>query len=220
MADADGRQQIDSAQMRTFTPTPPSKDPAIRLLDHLPSDRADDAAALYLTALGDKLAPVFGTGTRARQALAVGFHRFMCISALEQDRLAGILGIQTASAGFMAVRLAVMRQYYGVAGSLWRMALLALLHHTPSADAVHIDGVAVAPAYRRRGIGSRLIAAMENWATGQGFTSASLEVVDSNPLAQKLYQRLGFEAVREQTVWPFGTLFRCNSSTLMVKSLI
>lgn len=206
--------------MRIFRPTPPFKDPVIRLLDYLPSDRAEDAAALYLSALGDKLVPVFGTGTRARQALAVGLNRFMCISALERNRLVGILGIQTASAGFVAIRLAGMRHYYGIGGSLWRMALLALLHHTPSDDAVHIDGLAVAPAYRRRGIGSRLIAAMETWATGQGFTAASLEVVDSNPLAQKLYQRLGFETVREQTVWPFGTLFKCNSSTVMVKSLI
>ncbi len=220
MADADGRQRFDSVCMEIYTPTPPSRDPVIRLLDHLPCDRAEDAAALYLSALSDKLIPVFGTGARARQALAAGFNRAMCISALEQDRLVGILGMQIASAGFMAVRLAGMRQYYGVAGSLWRLALLALLHHTPSADAVHIDGLAVAPAYRRRGIGSRLVAAMETWAAGQGFTVVSLEVVDTNPQAQYLYQRLGFEAIREQTVWPFGTLFRCNSSTVMVKSLI
>jgi ribosomal protein S18 acetylase RimI-like enzyme len=100
------------------------------------------------------------------------------------------------------------------------MALLAFLDHAPSDDHVHIDGVAVAPAYRRRGIGSHLIAAMEKWATGRDFAAVSLEVVDANPQAQKLYHRLGFEPIRVQTVWPFGTLFGCNSSTVMMKSLI
>ena len=206
--------------MRIVTPKAPPDNLTIRLIDHLPSDLADDAAALYLTALGDKLVPVYGTGRRARQALAAGFNRAMCISALEKDRLIGVLGIQTATAGFMAVTLPLMREHYGIAGSLWRMALLVCLHHTPPVDEVHIDGVAVAPAYRRRGIGSRMIAAMENWAAVRDFAAVSLEVVDSNPQAERLYQRLGFEPTRVQTVWPFGTLFGCNSSTVMMKSLI
>ena len=56
--------------------------------------------------------------------------------------------------------------------------------------------------------------------TGQGLSIIRLEVVDANPRAEKLYRDIGFEAVREQTVWPFGTLFGFQSSTVMLKNVI
>ena len=143
----------------------------------------------------------------------------MCITALDKDRLVGILGIQTDKAEFMNVTLGGLRQFYGIPGSLWRMALLSVLHHIPLAGEAYVDGVAVAPAYRGRGVGTRLITALDAWAAGQGLSMVSLEVVDANPRAEKLYRRLGFEAVREQTVWPFSTLFGFRSSTVMIKSL-
>ena len=197
----------------------PQYDTSIRLLDHLPDDLVDDAAALYLSALADKLLPVYGAGSRARWALAFGFNRHICITAVEKDRLVGILGIQTAAAGFMDVTVNTLQPFYGTLGSLWRMALLVFLNHSPMADEAYIDGVAVSPSYRGRGIGKGLIAALELWANGHGLSIIRLEVVDANPRAEKLYRRVGFEAVREQTVWPFGTLFGFRSSTVMVKVL-
>ncbi|MDX2452766.1 GNAT family N-acetyltransferase [Desulfosarcina sp.] len=197
----------------------PQYDTSIRLLDHLPDDLVDDAAALYLSALADKLIPVYGAGPRARRALACGFNRPMCITAMEKDRLVGILGIQTAAAGFMDVTVNTLQPFYGTLGSLWRMALLVFLNHSPMADEAYIDGVVVSPSYRGRGVGSGLIAALEAWATGQGLSIVCLEVVDANPRAENLYRRIGFETVREQTVWPVGTLFGFRSSTVMVKVL-
>ncbi len=194
-------------------------DPSIRLVDHLPAGLADEAAALYHTALADKLRPLYGGGARARLALASGFNRHMCIAALDGHRLVGILGVQTAAAGFMDVNLRVLQPFYGLWDSLWRMALLAVLNHAPRTDEAHIDGVAVVPDYRGRGIGTGLIAAMETWAAGHGLVMVTLEVVDTNPRAERLYRHLGFEAVRVQTVWPFNTLFGCRSSTVMIKSL-
>lgn len=196
------------------------EDPSIRLLDHLPASLADDAAELYLSALADKLTPVYGNGWRARKALADGFNRRMCITALDRERLIGILGIQTDTAEFMNVTLGGLRQFYGTVGSLWRMALLSVLHHTPLTGEAYVDGVAVVQDYRGRGVGTRLIRALDAWATGQGLAMLSLEVVDANPRAEKLYRHLGFQAVREQTVWPFSTLLGFRSSTVMIKPLV
>lgn len=194
-------------------------DASIQLSAYLPSHQIYDAAELYHRALADKLVPVYGRGLRAQQALASGFNRHMCLTALDQGRLVGLLGMQTATAGFMRVTLKRLRPFYGIFGSLWRMLLLDVLHHTPLEGEAYIDGVVVAPGYRGRGIGSGLIAAMEAWAAGQGLWMIRLEVVDSNPRAEELYHRLGFEAVRTQTVWPFSTLFGFRSSTVMIKSL-
>lgn len=193
--------------------------PSIRLLDHLPECLADKAADLYLSALADKLAPVYGAGPRARQALANGFNRRLCITAVDDDRLVGILGIQIPSAGFMDVTLKTLQPYYGIPGSIWRLALLAFLHYSPPAGEVYVDGLAVDPDFRGQGIGTAMMVALESRAAGQGVSILRLEVVDTNPRARKLYRRLGFELLREQTVWPVGSLFGFRSSMVMIKPL-
>ncbi|BBO70850.1 hypothetical protein DSCA_47800 [Desulfosarcina alkanivorans] len=119
----------------------------------------------------------------------------------------------------MDMRFSTLQRFYGIFGSLWRLALLAFLHHSPMAGEAHIDGVAVAPAYRGRGIGTAMITALAAWAAGQGLSMVSLEVVDTNPRAQTLYRHLGFRVVREQTVWPVGNLSGFRSSTVMIKPL-
>lgn len=59
-------------------------------------------------------------------------------------------------------------------------------------DELHINTLAVSPAARQQGLGSRLMRfAMEDAATG-GATRATLEVRASNEAALALYRRLGF----------------------------
>jgi ribosomal protein S18 acetylase RimI-like enzyme len=86
-------------------------------------------------------------------------------------------------------------------------------------DEVYVDGVAVDPSCRGQRIGTGLIHALERWALDRGFSLISLEVVDANPRARRLYQRIGFDVVREQTVWPIGSVFGFQSSAKMVKPL-
>lgn len=193
--------------------------PSIRLLDHLPEHLVEAAADLYLSALADKLVPVYGAGSRARQALANGFNRHLCLTAVDNDRLVGVLGIQIPSAGFMDVTLKTLQPYFGIPGSLWRVALLAFLQYSPPAGEAYVDGIAVAPDYRGQGVGTAMLAALETWAAEQGVWMIRLEVVGTNSRAQRLYRRLGFDILREQTVWPVGSLFGFRSSMVMIKPL-
>jgi ribosomal-protein-alanine N-acetyltransferase len=62
-------------------------------------------------------------------------------------------------------------------------------------DEVHINNIAVHPSHRNRGIGNSLLReAMEN---GRRFEihGVTLEVRESNTVARKFYERLGFEEV-------------------------
>lgn len=59
-------------------------------------------------------------------------------------------------------------------------------------DAVNLDDIAVAPAFRRQGIGRRLL----DWAHGQFPESEFwLEVRESNAAAIALYESAGYEQV-------------------------
>jgi ribosomal protein S18 acetylase RimI-like enzyme len=55
-----------------------------------------------------------------------------------------------------------------------------------------VTAVEVAPAARRRGLGSHVVAGLATWAAGLGADDAYLQVEESNTGAQAAYRRLGF----------------------------
>jgi ribosomal protein S18 acetylase RimI-like enzyme len=61
--------------------------------------------------------------------------------------------------------------------------------------------------------------AVFDWARERGFCSLSLEVVDTNPIARRLYERLGFVPIRTQELpYPFRRL-GFSAVTTMVKEI-
>jgi ribosomal-protein-alanine N-acetyltransferase len=92
-------------------------------------------------------------------------------SELESNRLAHYL---VARAG------EVVAAY----GGMWLMV-----------DEAHITTFAVAPAWRRRRIGERLLSALLDLASGRNAHEATLEVRLSNLAARRLYEKYGFRPV-------------------------
>ena len=150
---------------------------SIEVVTPIPDAHLDAAAGLFLSALTDKLRPVFGTGRRALRALKHGFDPKMGLAAVNRGSLVGMLGVRTQSAGFIEVKLSTLKPFYGTVGSIWRLALLDFLQHVPVAGEAYIDGVAVSPAHRGRGIGSQMITALEAWAVERDLSFLSLEVL-------------------------------------------
>ncbi len=62
-------------------------------------------------------------------------------------------------------------------------------------DEAHVTTFAVDPAYRRRGVGERLLLAMLELAVAKGAREATLEVRLSNAPARHLYEKFGFRPV-------------------------
>ncbi len=62
-------------------------------------------------------------------------------------------------------------------------------------DELHIANIAVAPGFRRHGLGRRLLAYALAAGAELGAASAALEVRASNLAAQQLYAEFGFEVV-------------------------
>jgi ribosomal-protein-alanine N-acetyltransferase len=60
---------------------------------------------------------------------------------------------------------------------------------------LHVANLAVAPKFRRRGLGRRLLHHVLARAAEKGIKSATLEVRSGNQAAQNLYAKFGFEVV-------------------------
>jgi ribosomal-protein-alanine N-acetyltransferase len=70
--------------------------------------------------------------------------------------------------------------------------LLALASGWLVVDELHITAVAVAPAWRQRGLGRRALVALLQRGREQGAERATLEVATSNAAARALYAAAGF----------------------------
>lgn len=66
---------------------------------------------------------------------------------------------------------------------------------------VGLFDIVVAPAARRSGAASRLVAALLHWGQAQGASSAYLQVHDSNQAAIALYRKLGFTPQYQYHYW-------------------
>jgi ribosomal protein S18 acetylase RimI-like enzyme len=66
-----------------------------------------------------------------------------------------------------------------------------------------LDNIAVAQAYRRRGVGSALIRDAERWVRGRGASWLELGVYEFNDEARAFYQSLGYTPVLSKLHKPF-----------------
>jgi GNAT superfamily N-acetyltransferase len=62
-------------------------------------------------------------------------------------------------------------------------------------EAAHLEEIDVDPAHGRRGLGTRLVTQVCEWAAGNGYTSVTLTTFRDVPWNMPFYARLGFEIV-------------------------
>jgi len=160
------------------------------------------AAAVYYDAFAQKLDGLeFGSRPPA-QAIRILIDTIqpeMAAYALLDGRVVGVAGMQYRGRRFYVVPWRDWRREFGLAGGLWRWAWFRLGQQFahPAADALRVDGIAVSAAARGQGVGTQLMAALEAHARAVGLRAVELEVVDTNPEARRLYERLGFVVTKE-----------------------
>lgn len=191
----------------------------VRYCEHLPSEFKNPAARLYLGALKEKLTPILGRGDNALRVLTQNINPDNCLTALCNDRLVGILGLQTRSGSFWNPTLRSVVSEYGLVGGIGKYCGLALLHHEAEADEWYIDGIAVEAEMRGMGIGTALLGHLETMARKNGIYKLTLEVINTNYRAGALYRRMGYGEINKSNLWPFNRIygFSFESAVQMAK---
>ncbi|WP_327388536.1 GNAT family N-acetyltransferase [Streptomyces sp. NBC_01207] len=173
----------------------------------LPEGTAVRVAELYWEAFGGKLGRALGPAEAGRRFIAGHLHADRAVTALSAapgrgGRVVGVAGYQLAGRGLVGGDAAAVMAQYGRVQGLYRVFLLALLERTPARGELVMDGIAVDPAERSRGIGGLLLREIEAIAVEQRCRRIRLDVVAENPRARELYERHGFRAVRvRRTPW-------------------
>lgn len=192
----------------------------MRMVRGLPEALRREAAGLYWKAFGSKLGRVLGPDDRALAFIEGAILASHAIVALDDEgRLLGLVGFKTPEGSFADGSYGLLRRVYGTWGGLWRGLALELLTREVDNARFLIDGLCVAPWARGQGIGSRLLAEAMALARARDYGEIRLDVVETNPRARALYERLGFVALRTERLGVLRHLFGFEAATTMVRGL-
>ena len=138
---------------------------------------------------------------QAERLLARSFRCELGFFAQAGPDLTGLLGLELAGGErFLSFSYPILRAEFGPPGALWRWGWLTLSHlyQRPRPGELRNEGLVVAEAGRGQGTGTALLAQACIFARQQGCSALTLEVVDTNPRARQLYERLGFQVQKEE----------------------
>ncbi|MFF9340228.1 MULTISPECIES: GNAT family N-acetyltransferase [unclassified Streptomyces] len=173
----------------------------------LPAGAERRAAEMYWDAFGRKLGPALNPPDKAVAFIAAHLNADRAVCALLDGRLVGLAGYQLGGRALTGGSASAVLRAYGRLRGLPKLLLLALFERHPAPGQLVMDGIAVDPETRGRGVGSLLIDEVTAVAAEQHCREVRLDVIDTNPRARALYERRGFTAVRtEHTPYLRGLL--------------
>ncbi|MEK4526816.1 MULTISPECIES: GNAT family N-acetyltransferase [Paenibacillus] len=180
----------------------------IQITQQLNAQQQEQVAPLFYEAFPLKVTHLWFYAKTKKQAvelLAQSIQFEQGIYALRNEEVVGFLGYNLGKKAFTPANYAAFRNVYSPVVATWRFLFYAfyLKFHLYHEHVLHIDPIAVSEEARGHGIGKLLLIKLEQVARNKQITIINLEVVDTNPSAQKLYERFGYMLKKELKSGPF-----------------
>jgi ribosomal protein S18 acetylase RimI-like enzyme len=172
----------------------------------LPDKLKRSAAELFLEALSEKFIPILGRKDKAKRLIESSFEPGNCFYAEEDGKLLGLLAFQTIEGSFLNPSLKVLIPIYGILKAIIKAINLSMLRHKTKTGEFYIEAIAVTEFTRGKGIGTKLIETMTEFAMNNEYNCLTLQVIDTNPRAKELYEKLGFSVIKNSKIWPVNKL--------------
>jgi ribosomal protein S18 acetylase RimI-like enzyme len=164
-----------------------------------PAERATAARILYEGL--DEIRIIFGPPDRALRSIARMLREERALTALINDHVVGMAGLNYGGKGSFDVGFLGMNVFRGFKLVTFRVAFLGIIFEEHTAkDEMYLDSLAVSAGFRGRGIGRKLVESACEQAKTEGLDCVRLHVIEPNVRAKALYERLGFETIRFQRI--------------------
>lgn len=176
-----------------------------------------DASRCFWGAFSEKLDVALGPEDRAIRFLERVIDPTHALSAVAADgTLLGVAGFKTPDGAFVGGTMSELTAVYGSVGALWRALLLEMLERECEPGRLLMDGIFVRDSARGQGVGTALLRAVLEEAARRGLSEVRLDVIDTNPRARALYEKMGFTATSTTRLGPLRHLFGFESATTML----
>lgn len=183
------------------------------------SDR-QRAALLYNKAFGEKLGIAIRSAEHRVSLLQNGLHLSSAVAAYEGEYLVGLAGFCTKSRAFTdGISYRSILKEVGFFKGQKAAFILGLFEQKAREQELLMDGIAVSEDYRAKGVGTALFQALVEYAKSHDYKRIRLDVIDTNPDARRLYERLGFKEERTNTFEALRPFLGFGAATTMVYEL-
>ncbi len=178
------------------------------------------AARLYDAAFGPKLAVALPNESSRLEVLRHSFQPEYAFAAFADDQLVGLAGVHEPDASFTGgMNFEGLWAELGFFSAMRAGLILSLYERKPRPNELLMDGIAVDPAFRGQGIGSRLLDEILNYAQERSYEQVRLDVIDTNPGARRLYERKQFQATHTERFEYLRWLLGFGESTTMIREI-
>jgi len=197
-----------------------SRDLSVTISRGIPVELRQRVAQLYDIAFGEKLSLAVPDTSDRIKLLTESMQIQYSIGAFDDQYLVGLAGYSTSNGS-----LTGGIDYRGLLSELgWlkgnrAAAVLSLYERKAAAGELLMDGIVVDPDYRGKGVGTQLFANLVQFGKAENYSTIRLDVVDSNPDARRLYERLGFREAKTERFEFLRSLLGFGASTTMIYHL-
>lgn len=139
--------------------------------------------------------------------------------AIQDDKVLGGAGLVYNKNIFSRFPFKLLLKEFGFFGACWRFLFNRIAGHKTKPNEIYIRALAVDPIHRGKKIGTMILNAVFDFAKQNSYDIISLDVVNTNEGAHRLYKRLGFVDIKIRN---FGSITRragFTSSIYMEKYL-
>ncbi|KJL31460.1 GNAT family N-acetyltransferase [Microbacterium azadirachtae] len=185
----------------------------------IPRGQRPRVARLYWQAFHQKLRPALSDERRAIPYLESQLADDRVVCAHADGTVIGAVGFALRGRAAVGFSFAELRARYSTFTAPVRALLLGVLERRAHPGSLLLDGISVAPEARGLGVGTALLAHVRRLARDERMDAVRLSVVDTNPRARDLYQRLGYVAEGSASIGPLRRLYGFRTATEMVLSL-
>jgi len=194
---------------------------AVELRFGVPQNQRVKLASILYDAFGSKFNKFYGNENKVIEFISKSLRNDRTIIAQKNGKTVGFVGLEHKKKSFIDPSLTQTFHTFGLVSpiAMFVTRLFVLANNTKTKE-LHLESIAVSKKEQNKGIGSKLLKFVLNYARSEGFSQIKLEVVETNPRARQLYESFGFEEVKAQKIpYPLSFLMGFGSITEMVCKL-